>query len=598
MFELAPLIILFLSGILECCFNFFKCGKFGSYISSICFLLLMFFKRKNIDFTWFSIENLKFNFSFSFNNTALILCSVISLILSCLYLSREILLFDKYIERKFGILNIFIFFMCLAILSNNIFQFYISLESLGLISTFLVGLEKYSDKQSTKVYLFNKFSSLLFLCGITMIAIKTGSFEINKIKQAYMESSRIDLLFPSCLILISCFCKGAQMPFSYWLLDAVKANIFASILIHAGTIVAIGIIFITKFYFIFESFPILKQLMIAIGLYTSFWMSCCSLTNNNIKKIIACLTASSAGIMFISCGIGGYSLALLYFVCHAFFKSMLFLSFTYLISAMSGENNIIKYGGLAKLTPKISDMILVSFLFAAGFPFLSGFFAKLSFVETIELSEIKYISISNIFINIITIMAMVRMLLKSLYGKTQADEFTLSRSSVSENYNSTPFWILTFIALLGSFTIWSVYEWGDLHFGYGGLVYVRTTEDYTLESIFSVFQLIIAVTLIFVLNRFSSLNYRTSKFAYSLFKKNEIYEFFCNLIFKLTTKILHFLDILTKRLFYIINVNSICAIFYAGKNLIELHKNEFYFHVYWIILGIIFALITIAIGKV
>ncbi len=597
MFELAPLIILFFSGILGSCFNFFKAEKFGAYISSVSFLILMFFKHKNIDFPWFSIANLKFNFSFSFSNTALILCSVISLILSCLYLSRKILLFDKYIERKFGILNIFIFFMCLAILSNNIFQFYIGLESLGIISTILVGLEKYSDKQSTKVYLFNKFASLLFLCGIAMIAIKTGSFEIDKIKQAYM-GSKTGLLFPTCLILISCLCKGAQMPFSYWLLDAVKANIFASILIHAGTIVAIGVIFIAKFYFIFEAFPILKQLMIAIGLYTSFWMSCCSLANNNIKKIIACLTASSAGSMFISCGIGGYSLALLYFICHAFFKSMLFLSFAYLISAMSGENNLIKYGGLAKLTPKISDMILVSFLFAAGFPFLSGFFAKLSFVETIELSEIKYISISNIFINIITIMAMVRMLLKSLYGKARADEFTLSRASASENYNSTPFWILTFIALLGSFTIWSVYEWGDLHFGYGGLVYVRTTMDYTFEAIFSVFQLIIAVALIFLLNKFSGLNYRTSKIAYSLFKKNGIYEFFCNIIFKLTTGIMHFLDILTERLFYIININSIYSILYAGKSLIKLHKNEFYFHVYWVILGIIFALIIIAIGRV
>jgi len=486
--------------------------------------------------------------------------------------------------------------MCLAILSNNIFQFYVAIESLGIISTILVSLEKYADRQSTKVYLFNKFASLLFFCGIAMIAIKTGSFEIEKVKQLY-AGSKNSLLFPSCLLLISCFCKGAQMPFSYWLLDAVKANIFASILIHAGTIVAVGIIFITKFYFIFESFPILKNIMIAIGLYTSFWMACCSLANNNIKKIIACLTASSAGIMFIACGIGGYSLALLYFICHAFFKSMLFLSFAYLISAMSEEYNLIKYGGLAKLAPKISDMILVSILFAVGFPFLSGFFAKLSFVETIELSEMRFISISNIFINIITIMAMVRMLLKSLYGKAKADEFTLSRVSNSENYNSTPFWLLTFIALLGSFTIWSVYEWGDLHFGYGGLVYVRTTKDYAFEAIFNTFQIIIAVVLIFILNKFSNLNYKVSKIAYSLFKENEIYEFFCNLIFKVSTYIMRFLDILTEKLFYIVNMNSFYFIFHVGKNLINLHKNSFYYHVCWIILGVLLSLIIAVIRR-
>lgn len=596
MCELIPLIILFFSGILGSIFNLFKLEKYGAYSAAISFLILMFCKCNNLKFNWFSIRDLQFNFSFSFSNTGLILCSIISLILACLYFARSISLFDKYIERKFGILNIFIFFMCLAILSNNIFQFYVAIESLGIISTVLVSLEKYADRQSTKVYLFNRFASLLFLFGIAMIAIKTGSFEIEKVKQLY-SGSKNSLLFPSCLLLISCFCKGAQMPFSYWLLDAVKANIFASILIHAGTIVAVGIIFITKFYFIFESFPILKNIMIAIGLYTSFWMACCSLANNNIKKIIACLTASSAGIMFIACGIDGYSLALLYFICHAFFKSMLFLSFAYLISAMSEEYNLIKYGGLAKLAPKISDMILISILFAIGFPFLSGFFAKLSFVETIELSEMRFISISNIFINIITIMAMVRMLLKSLYGKAKADEFTLSRVSNSENYNSIPFWLLTFIALLGSFTIWSVYEWGDLHFGYGGLVYVRTTKDYAFEAIFNTFQIIIAVVLIFILNKFSNLNYKVSKIAYSLFKENEIYEFFCNLIFKVSTYIMRFLDILTEKLFYIVNMNSFYFILHVGKNLINFHKNSFYYHVCWIILGVLLSLIITVIRR-
>lgn len=596
MFELIPLIILFSSGILGSIFNLFKIEKFGACFSLIYFVILMFFKCRNIEFNWFSIGSLSCKLSFSFCNTSLILCSIISTILVCLYFARSISLFDKHIDRKFGLLNIFVSFMCFAITSNNIFQFYIAFEVLGIISTILVGLEKYGDKQSTKVYLFNKFASLLFLCGIAMIATKTGSFEIDKIKQVYI-ASKTNLLIPSCLILIACFCKGAQMPFSYWLLEAVKANIFASILIHAGTIVAIGIIFITKFYFIFETYPILKDIMVAVGLFTSFWMACCSLANNNIKKIIACLTASSSGIMFISCGIGGYSLALLYFICHAFFKSMLFLSFAYLISAMSGEHNLVKYGGLAKLAPKISDMILISFLFAIGFPFLSGFFAKLSFIETIELSEMNSLSISNTFINIITIMAMARMLLKSLFGKAQADDFTLSRASISENYNSTAFWLLTFIALFGSFTIWSVYEWGDLHFGYGGLVYVRTTTDYAFEAVFNIFQIIIAVSLIFVLSKFSNLNYKASKMAYFLFKRNEFYELICNLILKLTTGIMKSFDILTEKLFYRINIKSFYLILRTSKNLIKLHKTAFYSHIYWLVFGIILSLIITALRR-
>lgn len=486
--------------------------------------------------------------------------------------------------------------MCLAILSDNIFQFYVAIEALGIISAFLVGLEKYADKQSSKVYLFNKFASLLFLCGISLIAIKSGGFEIDKIKQIY-AISKDKLLFPSCLLLISCFCKGAQLPFSYWLLHATKANIFASILIHAGTIVAIGIIFITKFYFIFEAYPILKSIMIGVGLYTSFWMTCCSLANNNIKKIIACLTASSAGIMFISCGIGGYSLALLYFICHAFFKSLIFLSFAYLISAMSEEHNLIKFGGLAKLAPKVADMILVSFLFAIGFPFLSGFFAKLSFVETVELTDMSFISTTNTIVNIITIMAMIRMLVKSLYGKAKADDITLSRASTSENYNTVSFWLLAFIALLGSFTIWSVYEWGDLHFGYGGLVYVRTAEDYAFEAIFNTLQIGVSALLIILLGKYSNLNYIVSKIAYALFKKNGIYEFFSSFADKTMMYSMKLFNNLTQKMFDIVNAELFYMVFYTGRNLVKIHKSIFYSHVCWIILGIIITLIITAIRR-
>lgn len=592
-FELLPLIILFVSGILGACFNLFKVSKYGLYISAVYFIALMFFNIPNIELNWFMLNKLQCKFSFCFSPTSLILCSLILWILVSLYLAKGIS-FDKSIERKFGLLNIFVFFMCLAILADNIFQFYIGLEALGIISTILVGLEKQADEQSSKVYLFNKFASILFLCAIAIISIKSGGFEIEKIKQAYMKQPH-ELLWPSCLLLVACFCKGAQFPFSQWLLDATKANIFASILIHAGTIVAVGIIFITKFYFIFETFPILKNIMMAVGLYTSFWMSCCSLINDNIKKIIACLTASSAGIMFISCGMGGYSLALLYFICHAFFKSMLFLSFAYLISAMSGEQDLSKFGGLLKLAPKISDMILISFLFAAGFPFLSGFIAKLSFVETINLSEINFIAISNIMINIITIMSMSRMLLKSLYGTPKIEDLYLSRASNSDNYNSVPFWLLAFMALLGSFTIWSMYECGDLSFGYGGIIYVTNNDDYATESVFSVIQIVFAIGIIALMQKYPNTNYKISKIFYLLLRKNyHLGEF---VIYRILRCVSYVFNTTSVKISNIFNVNLFSVLLDSGKRIIKIHTNLFCNQVYWIIVGIITSLAIIAIKR-
>lgn len=600
MFELLPLALLFLSGICCTAFNMFKVGKYGAIVSSFLFVVALFFEHKIIKFNWFFISDFAIDFSFNFSETSVLICAIISSILVCLYMARSISFFDNSIERKFGILNIFIFFMCLAILSDNIFQFYIGVESLGLISAILVGMEKNAEKEATKVFLFNKFASVIFLVSISILVLITKSFDISKISEICLTNSAIGLFFPACLLLISCFCKGAQMPFSYWLLDAVKANTFASILIHAGTIVAVGIIFISKFYFIFECFPILKKTMIAVGICTAFWMACCALANDNIKKIIACLTASSAGIMFVSCGVGGYSLAILYFICHAFFKSMLFLSFAYLMSAMSGEKSLSKLGGIASLAPKVTDIIWVSFLCAAGFPFLSGFFAKISFIGTVDLSEMGFLSISSISINLLSIAAMFRMLMKALYGDSKSDELTLSRSSKSNLYDIKSFWFLTCISIFGSFSIWSIFEWGDLHFGYAGIVYVRNAVDYFFENVSSISQIGLSIFIVLKFEKFSKLAGKNIDIgiAISLFRKNEIYEYFCNLLKNIVMCFTKLLDSMYRKIAHIINFWSFKLFYCVGKILLNLHRKVLSSQIIWILFGIAVVIILTLLGVV
>ncbi len=587
MFELFPLVILLLSGTVALAFNFFKIGKYGVITSAISFIPLLFLKPHKLKFNWFSISNLNFDLSFNFWESEILICLIITMILICLYQARSISFFDNAIERKFGVLNIFVFFMCLAVLSDNIFQFYIGVEALGLISTILVSIEKNSEAETTRVFFFNKFASILFLVAISLLVITTNSFDISKIMEACSVKDSAKLLIPASLLLIACLCKGAQLPFSYWLLDAVKANTFASILIHAGTIVAVGIIFITKFYFLFDCFPILKKLMIVTGLFTSFWMVCCALVHNDIKKIIACLTSSSAGMMFIACGFGGYSLAILYFICHAFFKSMLFLSFAYLIAAMSGERDLSHLGGIAKMAPKVTDIIWVSFLFAAGFPFFSGFFSKISFMGTMEISEMRFISWEVIAVSILSIAAIFRMILKSLYEESRSDDLTLSRASKSNDYDMKPFWFLSCIATFGSFMIWSVFEWGDLHFGKAGIVYIRETMDYFHEIISSLVQIAIAVVAVCFYEKYSGKSTQNEiSLTVALFRRNEIYGISRTIIRRIITFAMRILNSTQKIIVYKMNKDTFKTIYRVGNFLASQHRSFINSHAIWILLGI------------
>ena len=166
MLELLPLGVLLFSGIGTAVLNRIWIGKLGIICSTFAFISQLFFNHNIIALNWFNFLGFAYNFSFNFGQIEILLCLVINLILVCLYYARSVVSFEKDMHRKFGILNTFVFFMCVAILSNNVFQFYIAVEALGLISAFLVSIEKNAEMKATKVFTFNKFASILFLIGI------------------------------------------------------------------------------------------------------------------------------------------------------------------------------------------------------------------------------------------------------------------------------------------------------------------------------------------------------------------------------------------------------------------------------------------------
>jgi NADH-ubiquinone oxidoreductase chain 5 len=149
-----------------------------------------------------------------------------------------------------------------------------------------------------------------------------------------------------------------------------------SALIHAATMVTAGVFLIIRCSPIFEYAPSVLTLMVFVGAATSFFAATAGVVQNDIKKIIAYSTCSQLGYMVFACGLSGYSAALFHLVNHAFFKALLFLSAGAVIHGLSGEQDIRRMGGLAKVFPFTYVMFLVGSLALIGFPFLSGFYSK------------------------------------------------------------------------------------------------------------------------------------------------------------------------------------------------------------------------------
>jgi NADH-quinone oxidoreductase subunit L len=544
-----------------------------------------------VHWQWFFIEDLPINISLRFGETEAIICSIISFILCCLFFARKIGYIDVLSDRNFGILNLFVFFMCCAIFAQNLFLFYMAVEAMGITSTILVGIKKDTITQTTNVFFCNKLASLLFLLATIYTAIVVRSLELSDI-QAFCANKDVNQLFcPATIFVIACLIKGAQMPFSYWLIDATKANIFASILLHSGTIVGVGIIFIAKCYYLFESFAILKNMMIIVGLFTAIWMSCSAITHNNIKKMMACLTAAATGKMFIACGLGLYSLALLNFLCHAFYKATMFTCFAYLIAATSGEQNILKMGGLKNESPLFTDILWITFMIAVGFPFLPGFFANVPFLDSIQISNNFGLVGAIMLVSSLSTIAIFRIIVIAMYGPSRMDEITLSRVSKINSYDAKPLWLLISCSIAGSFGVWSFYEWDRLHFGVSGFVFVRDVFDYFYENIEEILQIVASIIISLVFLKYSSnkLFLKISEFFVWLFKNTEVYNLIREKILWFSTEFMSVVDEINNGITKILHQRLYGSILSIGVAIEKTQPRTLQVHVMWIAIGLVLA---------
>jgi NADH-ubiquinone oxidoreductase chain 5 len=149
-----------------------------------------------------------------------------------------------------------------------------------------------------------------------------------------------------------------------------------SALIHAATLVTAGVFLIIRCSPLFEFAPITLFIILVIGGLTAFFAATIAVTQNDIKKVIAYSTCSQLGYMVFICGLSAYSVSMFHLVNHAFFKALLFLGAGSVIHAMSGEQDVRKYGKLLNFIPYTYSLMLIGFIALSGLPFLSGFYSK------------------------------------------------------------------------------------------------------------------------------------------------------------------------------------------------------------------------------
>jgi NADH-quinone oxidoreductase subunit L len=336
-------------------------------------------------YTWIESGSFKVSLSFQIDALSAVMLLIVTGIGFLIHVySLGYMAHDDGMARFFIYLNLFIFFMLVLVMADNLLLLFVGWEGVGLSSYLLIGFW-YHDHNNTiagnKAFIVNRIGDFGFILGIFLLVTELGRQGVWSLDFLELQK-HVQMLSPTAIGLITLLLfvgatgKSAQIPLFVWLPDAMAGPTPVSALIHAATMVTAGVYMTARLHFLFTLAPSTLSLIAWIGVATAFFAATIALTQNDIKKVLAYSTISQLGYMFLAVGVGAFSAAIFHVFTHAFFKACLFLGSGSVIHALDGEQDMRKMGGLKAHMPQTYWTYVVATLAIAGAPFTAGFFSK------------------------------------------------------------------------------------------------------------------------------------------------------------------------------------------------------------------------------
>ncbi|WKZ33070.1 MAG: NADH-quinone oxidoreductase subunit L [Thermodesulfobacteriota bacterium] len=298
--------------------------------------------------------------------------------------SAEFMAEDEGYSRFFAYMDLFVAFMLVLVLADNFLFLYLGWEGVGLCSFLLIGFrykEGHTGYAARKAFIMTRAGDTAFLVGIILLAASFGTLDIQTVMEAGegaasgQQGSAIAAL-AALLILAGALGKSAQAPLQTWLPDAMAGPTPVSALIHAATMVAAGVYLIARTHAIFDTPPVMS-LIAALGAATLLVSGLSALVQSDIKRALAYSTMGQVGFMFLALGAGYWQAAIFHFMTHAFFKALLFLSAGAVITALGGEHDMRRMGGLRKRLPLAFWSFLIGAASLSALPLVTaGYYSK------------------------------------------------------------------------------------------------------------------------------------------------------------------------------------------------------------------------------
>ncbi|MFV8836048.1 putative monovalent cation/H+ antiporter subunit A [Aquisalimonas sp.] len=334
-----------------------------------------------IHYPW--IPGLEINMSFLVDGLSLLFALLISGIGTFIIIyAGGYLHGDERLPRFYAIMFAFMGSMLGLVLSDNIITMFVFWELTSITSYLLIGFN-HEDRNvrwlALQGLIVTVGGGLALMAGLLMLAVAAGGeFTLSGILAADGIHEYPFFIGMLLAILFGTFTKSAQVPFHFWLPNAMAAPTPVSAFLHSATMVKAGVYLMARLNPALGESELWFYMLGIFGALTMLTGSIMALRSTGVKAILAYTTIMALGTLTMLIGIGtegAIIAAMTFLLAHALYKAALFM----LAGALdheTGTKDVTKMGGLRKLMPITFIAACVAALSLAGLPPLFGFIAK------------------------------------------------------------------------------------------------------------------------------------------------------------------------------------------------------------------------------
>ena len=332
-------------------------------------------------YNWIDVDTFSAGMDIHFDALAAIMTLMVTFV-SCLITiySVSYMGHDRDYSRYFAYLNLFVFFMLVIVLADNLLFLFLGWEGVGFCSYALIGFryeELANARAGRKAFLLTRIGDVGLGIAISLFFVTCQSLSISAINAQAATLSAGTAMILGFLLFWSATGKSAQLPLLVWLPDAMAGPTPVSALIHAATMVTAGVYLLIRLFPVVSRTPEVLLTIAIVGTVTAVYAACAAMVQKDLKRVLAYSTISQVGYMFLAIGVGDIIGSMFHLLTHAFFKSLLFLAAGAVIHALHDERDISRMGeAVRRHLPVVFLAFLAGSLALGGVPPAAGFFSK------------------------------------------------------------------------------------------------------------------------------------------------------------------------------------------------------------------------------